>query len=203
MTMLPMQLRIRTLHTKIPEPPSPKNRSRFVSGMRLRTLFLLVRMRMDICRATGISFIQYFQSFIDPHSSRNTTTGGTLEIHDTANIIFSSTLNIVFALGCQHSKLVSEADKHPLARTFYHRSRDLFIFEMLDSTSIPLVQLLLLQSLYLQSSEYANRCWNVVGHAIRAAQGLGFHLPIDRRSETQLARETRRRVWYTCVTLDR
>lgn len=115
--------------------------------------------------------------------------------------IFSTTLNLVFALGCQYSSLVPRARRSSLADEFYQQSRRHFVFEILDANSLPLVQLLLLKGIYLQSSRYPTRFWNVVGLAIRAAQSLGLHLDIE--SRTQLSREMRRRVWHVCVCLDR
>lgn len=120
---------------------------------------------------------------------------------DPTDCVFLSTLNLVFALGCQYSGLVPRAKRSSVADEFYQRSRKLFVFELLDSTSLPLVQLLLLQGAYLQSSRYPTRCWNVVGLAIRAAQSLGLHLDVE--SKTQLMREMRRRVWHVCVCLDK
>lgn len=126
---------------------------------------------------------------------------GITEVED---VIFSSTLNLVFALGCQFSRLIPPSNKASVADDFYQRSRHLFIFDVLDSTSVSVVQMLLLTGIYLQSTRYASRCWNVVGLAIRVAQSLGLHLDhTDRRPETQLDREMRRRIWHTCVVLDR
>jgi len=73
----------------------------------------------------------------------------------------------------------------------------------LDIFSIELVQLLLLTTLHLHSTKYANRCWNTLGLAIRVAQGLGLPWDMPSRRESQVAREMRRRVWYNCVILDR
>lgn len=126
------------------------------------------------------------------------------EISELEDVIFSSTLNLVFALGCQFSRLIPSSNKASVADDFYQRSRHLFIFDVLDSTSVSVVQMLLVTGIYLQSTRYASRCWNVVGLAIRVAQSLGLHLDhTDRRPETQLDREMRRRVWHTCVMLDR
>ena len=118
-------------------------------------------------------------------------------------LLFYSILNLVFALGCQHSSLLSQVKKPATAEQFYQRSRSVTVSDMLDSISLLSVQFLVLQSICLQSSQYATRCWNTLGIAIRAAQGLGLHLNVLRRSETQLDREIKRRVWHTCVTLDR
>jgi len=119
-------------------------------------------------------------------------------------VIFTSTLNLVFALGCTFSSLVEPAHKNSVADDFYQRSRNLLLFEILDSTSLALVQMLLLTGVYLQSTQCANRCWNFVGLAIRVAQSLGLHLNDNgKKPPPQLEREMRRRVWFTCVNLDR
>jgi hypothetical protein len=122
---------------------------------------------------------------------------------DVDEVVFTSNLNLIFALGCQFSNLIPAAQKRSAANEFYQRSRHLFLFDILDSKSISLVQMLLLTGIYLQSTPHANRCWNSIGLAIRIAQSQGLHLDYTgRRSETQLACQMRRRVWYTCVILD-
>lgn len=118
--------------------------------------------------------------------------------------VFTSTLNIVFALGCRLSEAVPTAHRASLAQSFYQRSRAIYRFEMLDSASLPLVQMLLLTGIYLQSNHQANRCWNVIGLAIRAAQSLGLHVEAaENPPRTQKCREMRRRVWHLCLILDK
>jgi hypothetical protein len=89
--------------------------------------------------------------------------------------IFHATLNLVFALGSQLSSIVAPNKKPSYADEFYQRSRTMINFEILDARQLSLVQMLLLTGVYLQSTVYATRCWNVVGLAVRAAQGLGLH----------------------------
>ncbi|KAG4025630.1 hypothetical protein MFRU_054g00590 [Monilinia fructicola] len=117
--------------------------------------------------------------------------------------IFHATLNLVFALGCQYSNDVPPHRKSSYADELYRRSRRLINFEILDALQLSLVQLFLLTGVYLQSTEHANRCWNVVGLAIRTAQGLGLNTENNSHRNSQLSNEIRRRVWYTCVLLDR
>lgn len=117
--------------------------------------------------------------------------------------IFHATLNLVFALGCQYSKDVLPHRKSSYADELYRRSRKLVNFEILDALQLSLVQLFLLTGVYLQSTEHANRCWNVVGLAIRTAQGLGLNTEHNSNRNTQLSLEIRRRVWYSCISLDR
>ncbi|KAK0387822.1 hypothetical protein NLU13_4067 [Sarocladium strictum] len=117
--------------------------------------------------------------------------------------IFTSTLNIIFSLGCQFSTMVPAHRVMSLAQDFYQRARRLYNYEVLDSMSLPLVQMLLLTGVYLQSAQNANRCWNIVGLAIRAAQGMGLHVERPKPRQTQLDREMQRRIWHCCLVLDR
>lgn len=117
--------------------------------------------------------------------------------------VFLSTLNIVLAIGCQSSNQVVSGQKHIISEKLYQRSRQLFMDEFLDSPTLSVVQLLLLTGIYLQSTKYANRCWNSIGSAIRTAQSIGLHLERGSDSRVQLQREMERRVWHTCVFLDR
>lgn len=145
------------------------------------------------------SFIKQYERLWLPADARSSSENR----FDVDSTIYCSMLNLVFALGCQFSNLLPSSKRASMADEFYQRSRKVFLFEILDSSSLPLVQYLLLQGAYLQSSRYATRCWNVVGLAIRVAQSLGLHLPLGRKGETQLVREMKRRVWHTCVVLDR
>jgi hypothetical protein len=123
---------------------------------------------------------------------------------DTEEVVFTSNLNLIFALGCQFSNLIPSTQKTSVANDFYQRSRHLFLFDILDSMSVSLVQMLLLTGIYLQSTPHASRCWNSIGLAIRVAQSLGLHLDsAGRRPESQLTCQMRRRIWHTCVVLDR
>ncbi|VUC32115.1 unnamed protein product [Clonostachys rosea] len=116
---------------------------------------------------------------------------------------FLSTLNIVFAISCQFSDQITTTRKRVVADTFYRRSRRIFADEFLDYPTLATVQLLLLTGVYLQSTVHANRCWNAVGSAIRTAQSLGLHHDRTGGAKNQLEREMERRVWHTCVFLDR
>ncbi|KAL6360874.1 hypothetical protein LRP88_06582 [Fusarium phalaenopsidis] len=117
--------------------------------------------------------------------------------------VFVSTLNIVLAIGCQFSDQVVTPRKLAIADKLYQRSKRCSMDEFLDSPTLSVVQLLLLTGVYLQSTKYANRCWHVIGSAIRAAQSIGAHLERRSDSRNQLQREMERRVWHTCVFLDR
>jgi hypothetical protein len=118
------------------------------------------------------------------------------------NVTFIPTLNLVFALGCQFSDLVPAEKKAKAAAAFYGRSRSLLLYDILGSMQVTVVQWLLLSAIYLQSTSLATTCWTSVGLAIRLAQNLGLHLEPS-VVECQVDREMRRRVWHTCVVLDR
>ncbi|KEF56612.1 uncharacterized protein A1O9_06801 [Exophiala aquamarina CBS 119918] len=126
------------------------------------------------------------------------------DVSDVNENIFASTLNLVFAIGCQFSASVPAQNKVALAEDFYQRSRKIFVYDIFDSTSVSLVQMLLVSGVYLQSTRYASRCWNVIGLAIRTAQSLGLHLDVAKyRPENQLNKEMARRIWHTCLVLDK
>jgi hypothetical protein len=131
------------------------------------------------------------------------TAGGLSRSYDIEEPIFMAILNLVFALGCKLSSLVPSSQKASVADDFYQKSRMLSEFLIIDSTSVSTVQLLALSGVYLQSTPYASRCWNSVGLAIRAAQSLGMHCEGSGRPVSQLEREMNRRIWHTCVSLDR
>ncbi|EXJ86000.1 hypothetical protein A1O1_06369 [Capronia coronata CBS 617.96] len=138
------------------------------------------------------SFMEKYERLWVPQnaSSSNSATAHNDEL------VFSATLNLVFALGCQYSDLVMSAEKTTMGDEFYQRSRKIIVFDVMDSTSLGVVQLLLLTGVYLQSTTHANRCWNTIGLAIRVAQSLGLHLDRPMRvNENQLGREMRRRIW--------
>ena len=86
---------------------------------------------------------------------------------DVEEVMFTSNLNLIFALGCQFSELVPASQKAAMANDFYQRSRHNFLFDILDSGSMATVQMLLLTGIYLQSTRNASRCWNSIGLAIR------------------------------------
>jgi hypothetical protein len=115
-----------------------------------------------------------------------------------------STLNIIFALGTRFCGSVPATEKSDMSREFYNRSRQIFPFDVLDCTSIPVLQMVLLQGIYLQSTTEVSRCWNVIGVATRMAQSLGLHLDQTYQGQkTVYAREMGKRLWHSCLILDR
>lgn len=115
--------------------------------------------------------------------------------------VFHCALNAMFALGCQFSDLPS-TERESLSETFFLRSKQLLHIDILDEGGLALIQTLLIVAQYLQSTQFPNRCWNLVGLACRMAQGLGLYMDSTNESRLFLEVEMRRRTWYGCVTLD-
>ena len=200
-------------------PPRPSERPRGPLPEKIRERGISVALYPP--RQTANDFVECFWDFVHPlFPVLHKTTfmhryqmiwngdGFTQNHHDPSadmeEAIFTSTLNIIFALGCQFSRIVPAQSKTSMARDFYQRARQIYNYELLDSMSIPSVQMLLLTGVYLQSAQSANRCWNVIGLAIRAAQGLGLHVETSKsRRQCQVDREVRRRIWHCCLVLDR
>jgi len=119
--------------------------------------------------------------------------------------IFYATLNLVLALGCQHSESIEESvEDRRLADEFYQRSLKFVSVENVDKYTLSVVQLLVLRSSYLLYGPYADRCWTLLIVAIKAAEAIGLGAAKSRMAPlNQLTREMRRRVWYCCLAMDR
>jgi len=128
--------------------------------------------------------------------------------HDSvAQTIFHASLNMVFAIGSNFTPLIYPQHRSRYGNDYYQNCRKVINYEILDGVQQSTIQLLLLMGVYLyyeQPSKAADRCWNVIGLAIRAAQGLGLHLDtLSEQSSSQLVREMRRRIWYCAMLMDR
>ncbi|KAN0112207.1 Fungal specific transcription factor domain containing protein [Hyaloscypha variabilis] len=114
---------------------------------------------------------------------------------------FYCALNMMLALGTQFLN-VSVSERNKITAMFEQRSKSLLAVDMMDRGSIAIVQTLLLNGQYLQSTFCPQRCWNSIGVACRIAQGLGLHVDQSPAQKTLLEQEMRRRVWYACMMLD-
>lgn len=125
--------------------------------------------------------------------------------------LFHCLLNLVFALGSQFDTRVDDRNRSQVGMTYFERAKALLDFDMLFQGNIYLVQMLLLMGLYLQSTDMTSACWNMVGLAIRIAQGIGLHHQPDFCDQgccsgvklTQLELEMRSRAWTGCILFDR
>ncbi|KAH8700820.1 fungal-specific transcription factor domain-containing protein [Talaromyces proteolyticus] len=117
---------------------------------------------------------------------------------------FPCLLNIVFALASQLSEDSSPAKREALSNEYYKIAKRTLQPVLLDGSSFETIQILLLMAQYLQSTNSRDRCWIVVGLAIRLAQSLGLHFPeTSANLPRQVDREMARRVWHGCVMMDR
>ncbi|CAK7220258.1 hypothetical protein SCUCBS95973_004098 [Sporothrix curviconia] len=125
--------------------------------------------------------------------------------------LFHCMLNLVFAMGALFSPSVAFQDRSSVSGTFFARGKALVDLDELACGSPALVQVLLLMGQYLQSTDAASSCWNIVGLTIHVCQGIGLHQePECCRGDvctgghhSQLEREMRRRTWMCSVILDR
>ncbi|KAJ8104425.1 fungal-specific transcription factor domain-containing protein [Lipomyces tetrasporus] len=170
----------------------------------LRDLTLPARQRAD-------ALLQCYWDFIHPiciilhrpsfeaQYDRLWQSNAVLDTHrrdEAPDVVFYSTLNIVLALSCPRYEALSQAARYDLAD-------ELISVETLDMSTLSIVQLLL-RGIYLLYTPYTDRCWNIASVAIRIAQNIGLDTPrLHEESPNQLVREMRRRVWYTCVAVDR
>ena len=120
----------------------------------------------------------------------------------THDAVFHATLNIALAVGCQRNEALAGTEREDLTSEFYRRSVKLVSIDTLDTSSLQIVQLLLLRGFYLLGTPYADRCWSTVGVALRVAQAVGLQSARTTAASSQLNREMRRRVWHNCVLLD-
>jgi hypothetical protein len=127
---------------------------------------------------------------------------GLATLNKTQDAAFYSLLNITLALGCQRGEALAEAEREDLASELYGRSVRLVSADALDTSSLQIVQLMLLRGFYLLRTPQADRCWNAAGIAFRVAQAVDLQSTTTTAASNQLDREMRRRVWYNCVLLD-
>jgi hypothetical protein len=114
------------------------------------------------------------------------------------------TMNVIFALGCQLSQSIRPERREAQAKVYFKRAQDLLHLDLWDIGSTELIQCLLLMGQYLQSTNTPHQCWMVVGHAVRVAQSLGFHLPESSVGlQSPMERELARRIWHGCIMMDR
>ncbi|KAF6781429.1 fungal specific transcription factor domain-containing protein, partial [Colletotrichum musicola] len=112
---------------------------------------------------------------------------------------FYCAVNAMFALGCEFSDF---PDNQAASATFYRRVRRLLDSDILDSSSVSLVQVLLLVSHYLLTTQYPTRCYNMIGLACRMAVGLGLHLDKPGSGRMEAETQMRRRLWHGCVQME-
>jgi hypothetical protein len=124
------------------------------------------------------------------------------------DVLFHCRLNVMFALGANFRSEMEPPDRRSISESFFSRSEHLLKMELLDFANLEMVQSLVLMAQYLQSTDKPNYCWSIVGLAIRLAQAIGLHLDSPEgvaagRKIDQINAEVRKRVWASCILLDR
>lgn len=114
--------------------------------------------------------------------------------------IFQGLVNAVFAIGCISTNPANKTD----ASMYFARAQKLIRFGNLEGEDLTRVQAYLICSQYLLAIGKLESAWKSVGIAIRTAQSLHFHLKSgSQHLEKKADRELVRRVWYSCVVLEK
>jgi len=113
-------------------------------------------------------------------------------------------LNIIFAMATTLSvEAYGSAKRIEESEVYYQRANALCDKEFKRNVSLELVQYLLVLGQYLQGMQKSVQAWTVHGLAITTALQLGLHSPRTNSGFSLLESETRKRVWYGCILLDR
>ncbi|KAH7397029.1 putative transcriptional regulatory protein [Phaeosphaeria sp. MPI-PUGE-AT-0046c] len=127
---------------------------------------------------------------------------GNVRLLTNNDVVLYATLNIVMALGRLNKVSIEPRMSREQAKAFYERARGLLTLDAIDSPSLETVQYALLTTQYLLFTSRFNRCHIAIGMAIRAAQSI----KLDSGAEingSQREGEMARRVWHSCILLER
>ncbi|RVD90090.1 uncharacterized protein DFL_001068 [Arthrobotrys flagrans] len=118
-----------------------------------------------------------------------------------------ASLNTIMAIGSFYSELAEASWKgEPNDHLVYlGRAKRLFFCSevLFNNPDERQVQALGLLGIYLLATKQVNRCWNVVGLAIRNSYSLGLHLSSDLTRLNRVQQEIRYRKFYTLMSLER
>lgn len=119
-----------------------------------------------------------------------------------AEIPWQALMNLVFAFGCDYLD-IPLSQSFEIAQTYHRRGAELILSVCFDTSTVEVVQALLLLSCHLQSNLQFNRVWTSIGSILRAAQTLGFHMDPGNWKVSHIEKELRRRLWWGIYSLDR
>ncbi|KAK6353326.1 hypothetical protein TWF696_005296 [Orbilia brochopaga] len=120
-----------------------------------------------------------------------------------------ATINIVMAIGSLFTQLTDET------KTKWSTGYDAHIFwvkaqvlyynggALTNNTNQRHVQALGVLGIYYLATKQINRCWEVVGLAIRGGYSLGLHLSSEPTQLNRIEQEIRHRKWYALMSLER
>ncbi|EEA27292.1 hypothetical protein TMatcc_004420 [Talaromyces marneffei ATCC 18224] len=109
-------------------------------------------------------------------------------------------INMICAISAAHRRNGFETSTVQ-TRKYYDRAMTLVGPTILFDWSVDKVQILLLGARYLQSSNFPDESWTLLGLAIRIAQGLELHRPPPENLDC-IQKEVRKRLWYACYMTD-
>ncbi|OQV05070.1 Fungal specific transcription factor domain-containing protein [Cladophialophora immunda] len=127
-----------------------------------------------------------------------TYSGGQRDI----DVPWQATLNLIFAFGSDYLDL-SLAETYTMSQSFLQHATELILSVCFDTTTLEVVQALLLLSCHLQSNMQYQRVWTSIGTLYRVAQSLGLHMDPGSWRISPIEKEIRRRIWWGIYSLDR
>lgn len=86
-------------------------------------------------------------------------------------------------------------------RTWWKRIQTLLPVVIFTS-SVTAVQATMLAAIHLHNTNHRDACWNLTGTAIRIAFAIGLHQDKAGTSQAPLARELRKRLWWTLYAFE-
>ncbi|KAH7069462.1 fungal-specific transcription factor domain-containing protein [Paraphoma chrysanthemicola] len=70
------------------------------------------------------------------------------------------------------------------------------------TSSVMAVQAMMLAAMHLHNTNHRDACWNLTGTAVRVAFAIGLHQDKVSTTQTPLARELRKRLWWTLYAFE-
>jgi hypothetical protein len=86
-------------------------------------------------------------------------------------------------------------------RMWWRRAQTLLPVVIFTS-SVMAVQALMLAAIHLHNTNHRDACWNLTGTAVRIAFAIGLHQDKVNTTQTPLAREVRKRLWWTLYAFE-
>jgi hypothetical protein len=120
--------------------------------------------------------------------------------------IWLSILNIVFALAVQRQETTPVQERDAEATLYFQRAWLLLRPEkfLWKPGSVQVVQCLMLMNRYLHCTSHQQKTWMTGGLALRISQNMPCQLPKKSSSPgSNTEHETRRKVWASCVSLEK
>ncbi|KAJ6264195.1 ABC-transporter-regulating transcription factor [Drechslerella dactyloides] len=120
-----------------------------------------------------------------------------------------ATMNIILAVGAIFTQLTDDTSTKWSngydQRIFYIKAQALYYNTgiLINNPEQRHVQALGVLGVYFLATKQINRCWNVVGLAIRTGYSLGLHLSSELTQLGRIEQEVRHRKWYALMSLER